>query len=182
MRRSQSQIAVACLSLALMAYGGICSANMNSQEHGGLLHVIETDSYLYELPEFVHIGYTVTNVSGDSLVVRLAWCSCPIPVSVDSPSASTVWCSPCGCSDETCRDTLAVGEAYSKDVVWDMYDLFTGELIEELGVYSVSGRLSTYDPDLTLTIYLDIEIQENATAVPEPAQPNSWTTIKAMCR
>jgi len=182
MRHSISQRLVICLSLGFASICAVASGNVNSQEHGGLLHVIETDKYLYELPEFVHIGYTVTNVSGDSLVVRLAWCSCPIPVSIEAPSTETVECWPCGCTDETCRDTLAVAESYSKGIVWDMYHRFTGELVEELGVYTVSGHLATYDPDLDFTIFLEIEIAENSTAVPEETQPSSWATIKAMCR
>ena len=182
MRHSRSLLAWACILSIVLAYWPTASANMSSQERGGLLHVLETDKYLYQLPEFVHIGYSVTNVSDAPIPVALAWCGCPIPVSVEDPSEVTVWCRPCGCVDEACIDTLAVGESYSKLVAWDMYVIYTDDLIDQLGVYTVIGRFRTYDPDLEQTMYLDIEIEENPTSVPEDGVPRSWALIKAMCR
>jgi hypothetical protein len=181
---TRSSLLLACFFavLVLGAPSLVLASNSNSAEHGGLLHVIETDKYLYQLPEFVHISYSVSNVSGGPLEVALGWCWCPIPVAVADPSTTTVWCAPCGCVDEACLDTLAVGESYSKHVTWDMYDTNTEQLIEELGVYTVWGDLATYDPDLWFTIDLKIEIEESPTAVPDSSEPEAWGIIKAMYR
>jgi len=154
------------------------SSNYNSSEHAGLLHELQTDSNQYWLEEDVHIAYTVTNITGDPIVVGWSWCCSPLQLRIYGPEETILWADPNSCPDEACIDTLAAGGFYSRSAVWDMRDLPYGELVDP-GTYRIRGHLKTFFPELAHDLSVYIDILDPATAIPDDAD-RTWSFIKAL--
>jgi len=172
-----------CLALALtvasVAWVPACATNSASIEYNGILHYIETDKYAYELPEYVSIQYTATNVSGAPIWLVWSYCCSPVWVYALDPDMQVWWSDPRACFAVECDDTLQPGEAYTRSAVWDMYNPTTGEMVSQEGVYTIRGRLKVQTP-FRFEIDLPIEITERTTGAPEEGA--TWGRIKALYR
>ena len=150
------------------------TANVVSEEHMGLLHTLQTDTTHYQIPEPVHIGYTVQNVSPYGIFLQYPQCPCPLGLKVFSPSGSMVWCHPCYCPDLYCEGILPPGDSIEMEPVWDMSGVTTG------GTYTIRGNLHVIGPPAFFFLDLPIELMVPS-GVPEPggAIVSTWGKIKA---
>jgi hypothetical protein len=160
------------------------AGNMVSEEHAGLLHVLQTDSYEYTLSDSVYIDYSVTNVTDETVYIYLPVVSWPLWLRVYNPESVSIWVDPASYFPIDGWATLGPGESLERQSVWDMYDYDAGGYITEPGVYTVEGELFTTDPEIHFSLQLAIEITEPPTGLPwgDSEGLGTWGTIKAMYR
>jgi hypothetical protein len=171
--------------LLVVPWSAASAVNSNEGEHAGLLHRIVTDEYYYVLTDSVQISYTVTNITAEPIGILLPMVNCPLWIRVYGPQGGeAIWVDPPGCLDEAGGVWLLPGESLWREAVWDMRNIYTGQLIDEPGEYAVEGELFALDPEIRFAIEVQIEIMDPATGLPaeELSLPSTWTTMKALYR
>jgi hypothetical protein len=161
-----------------------------SVEQNGLRYFFSTAQDTYVTYEYVPMEFSVTNISGSPMELLLG-CGFPaICFAVWDPSgpfheSRIIWVSNgCGCFPEPLYYTFGPGESFSDQVLWDMMNLWTEELIWRTGTHTLDGTLWSAQvvdgPNLDLTLSLEVEILPGAASAPEVCL--TWSTIKALYR
>jgi hypothetical protein len=188
MKRSTRSAAVVLAALLLLPASGAAVHGVSWDENG-LNYFFATERDTYTMYENIPIWYTVTNTSGDTMLIEhpcqgLGGISFSVwtPVWQWHPVPTCVWgC--CGCFDVMWVDEFGPGETYNRQVTWDMYQ-FNGTLIPHAGSYRLDGefRAWTYPENVSLchAFSLYVEILPCPTIVPD--ETGSWGTIKALYR
>jgi hypothetical protein len=169
------------LVLAALAPADCVAEWSVSVDYGGLFHTLSVDERAYWLGDTVHISYSVTNTTEDTIFLDFGCLYHALFVDVYDPSQNLIWRDPAGCQNEIWFDLFEPGEIYSKVTQWDMYSFETHAYIDEPGTYTVMGRLKTLVPEHAHSVSLAIEIGDSSTIVPEP-EPGTWGRIKSLYR
>jgi hypothetical protein len=169
-------------AIALLAMPALSSAqNAVSEEHNGLLHELQTNAAMYWMHEPVEITYSVTNVSPDSILLGFSCGYHAVFIWIYDPSMTWIWVDPVGCLDVMWGDTLHVGESYSKNPTWHMWNYDIHDFVDEPGVYTIEGELHTWLPDYYYSVSVPIQILDPAAMVGDQL-PSTWSAIKALYR
>jgi hypothetical protein len=185
MRKQLVQLAICVVAVLGLAHAA-WAVNTVSEEHAGLRHVLQTDYYQYTLSDSVHLSYSMTNVTDETMHIEMSTVSCPIWVCVFNPDGVLIWCDPMGCTDEAGWRTLLPGASFSLEPTWDMMDcsIDPWHHIDEPGIYTVEGHVAAMDPAIYFAIELQIEIVDASSVVPEdkPDGGGTWGHVKALYR
>ena len=186
----RTSIAVAALWFLLLP-ALVAASHSTSAEHDGLLYYLATERDTYTMYEYVPIEFSVTNVSGEPMVV---WHPCVglggiglavwDPIGPFHPEQEVIWFC-CGCFPESWVDTLGVGASYSRTRDWDMWHMYAEQLIWRAGTHTLEGRIDmdTFPGGTSLadTLFLDFEVLEGAAGMPA-SESIPWGRIKALYR
>jgi hypothetical protein len=160
-----------------------------SHEANGFRYFLATERDTYFTYEYVPIEFSVTNISGDTLDFFSPCAGIFMCVAVwDAgspfhPEPEVVWFDGCGCFTEVTFHELEPDGFYLRQPVWDMYSLYTEELVFWTGTYGIEATFDAYDPEwnsLGHTLWLDFELVSQAAGT--PGAPETWGAIKALYR
>ena len=99
------------------------------------------------------------------------------------PEPEVVWFDGCGCFTEITQHVLEPDGVYLREPVWDMYSLYTEQLVFWTGTYSIEATFDafTYDYEpLSHTLWLEFELVSEAAGM--PGLPETWGAIKGLYR
>ena len=182
-------LGVVAVLVVLLAAVPAAAVHSVSHEENGLLYWLATTQDTFSMYEYVPVECVVTNVSDATMVIEhpcggLGGISVSIwnPGTPFHPDPMVMWgC--CGCFTVTWIDSLGPGETYARQMVWDMYNMYTEQLIWLDGTYTLKAEIlmSSFPEhaDLSCELELPFEILECPTAVPEELRA-SWGHIKAL--
>ena len=182
MRRTLVRAVLGALLVVTPSLGS-ATENSNAEEHAGLLHLIQTDEFCYVIGDSVRISYTVTNVTTEPIGILLPMVSCPVWLRVYAPGGGEeLWVDPPGCTGEAGGIWLQPDETMRRDDVWPMRSIYTGQPIDEPGVYAAEGELFTIDSSIYFTIEVGFQVLDESSGIApgETELPVSWGTIKAI--
>ena len=178
---------VAALVVLLLISVSASATNSVSHEANGLRYFLSTERDTYFTYEYVPIEFSITNISGETLDFISPCSGVFMCVAVwDAgtpfhPESEVVWFDGCGCFPEISYHSLEPDESYVRDPVWDMYNLYTEQLVFWTGTYRIEATFDAWDWEsqpLGHVLSLEFELVSEAAAIPE--MPGTWGAIKAL--
>ncbi len=182
-------LSIASLAVLLLMSVSASAINSVSHEANGFRYFLSTERDTYYTYEYVPIEFSVTNISGDTLdfvspCVGIFMCVAIWDAgSPFHPEPEVVWFDGCGCFTAITYHSLEPDGSYVREPVWDMYSLYTEELVFWTGTYSIEATFDAFDYDwepLGHTLWLEFELVSQAAAIPDV--PETWGSIKALYR
>jgi hypothetical protein len=174
----KTSVSLLCTALLIMAPWATAEGdNSNQEEHGGLMHHIATPQYGFVLGALVEIDYLVTNVTADTIYMLLR-------ILIHEPVAGDlIWTYPFVCFGEMGWGILPPGDSIPLQCTWDMTNAFSGQPIDDTGVYLIRGGLDCYDSELQHIIELQVEVVPPGTGVSGAlCESVTWSRLKALYR